>query len=158
MPLIIPPQYRILANSAVAVPHTGNTNETIIVSVPIPAGAMGPNSRLRATIVWSYTNSANTKTLRLRLGGAAGTLHHSLAVTTTAVYRLQTEIANVNSMASQKSNATMTGGWGTSTGSIATGAIDMTVAQTLDIIGTLANSGETISVESYLVELIGGLF
>jgi hypothetical protein len=156
--LVLPPPIRILGQSAVAVPLTGTVNETVIVSVPIPAGCMGPNSRLRASILWSYTNSANNKTLRVRLGGAAGTVHHSLTMTTTVAYRLQMEIANVNSMASQKGAPTMTGGWGTSTGAIATGAIDMTVDQTLAIIGTLASAGETITVESYLVELIGGLF
>ena len=50
----------ILAQSAVAVSKTGDTNEATLASITIPAGAMGANGSLRLTTVWSAA------TLRLR--------------------------------------------------------------------------------------------
>lgn len=64
--------WRVIAASAVAVSHTGDTIETVLANIAIPAGAMGANGALHITAVFSYTNSANAKTLRIRLGGISG--------------------------------------------------------------------------------------
>src|SRR5213079_2421852 len=52
----------VLAQSAVAASVTGTLTETVLATIAIPAGAMGVNGAIRVTALWSYTNSADTKT------------------------------------------------------------------------------------------------
>ena len=147
---------RILGASAVAVPLTGSTSETILATIVVPAGSMGTNGLLRVSYLWSMTSSANVKTPRLRLGGIAGTAFYQQTHTTTATLRHQTEIANRNSAASQVSYPSIAGGggWSTSAQAVTTGTVNTAVAQDLVITGQLASAGETITLESYIVELI----
>jgi hypothetical protein len=147
----------VLAQSAVAVPHTGTTSETILAAVTVPAGAMGPNGRIRATAHYSYTNNANNKNLRMRFGGIAGHLIHVTTGTTTTNARIQVEGANRNATGSQSWLPTsMGGGFGTNSGSLVVSSIDTTVAQDFCFLATLGNAADTITLESYLVELIAG--
>ncbi len=145
----------VLAQSGVQVSHTGNTNETALATIAIPAGAMGANGRVRVTALWGHTNSVNNKTCRIRFGGTSGTIVYSITNTTTAHHRAQVEGANRNATGSQVwAPNGLTGSFGATSGSLVTGAIDTTAAVDIVILGTLASSGETISLESYLVELI----
>jgi hypothetical protein len=148
---------RILARSAVAAAHTGDTSETTLATVTVPAGAMGANGRIRVTTLWSVTNSANNKTLRVRFGGAAGTAFTNATITTQATHRHQTEWSNRNSASSQAGGpAAGTGGFGSATGALVTAAQNTANAVDIVISGQLANSGETVTLESYLVELLYG--
>ncbi len=147
----------VLAQSAVQVSHTGNTSETIMAAVTVPAGALGANGRLRLTAHWSYPNNGNNKNLRMRFGGIGGTLIHVTTATTTTNLRAQVEGANRNATNSQYWMPTsMGGGFGTNSGSMVAGAIDTTVAQDVCFITTLGNAGDTVILESYMVELIAG--
>lgn len=148
----------VLGKSAVAVSHTGDTNETTLATITVPANAMGPNGVVRITTLWSYTNSANNKVLRVRFGGTGGTIYLNTTKTTTASFRDQRQIANVNSASSQKGapNGLGAGGWGDTTAGLATGAIDTTADVDILIRGTLANTGETITLEAYTVEVCHG--
>jgi len=147
----------ILAASNTAVPLTGTTNETALATITIPANLMGANGSLRIYTLWSYTNSANNKVLRARFGGIGGTAYLGQIFTTTAACSDMRIIANNNATNAQK-------GWningsllGSSSGALATGAVDTTASTTLVISGTLANSGETITLEAYIVEFIPGV-
>lgn len=142
--------WRVLASSAVAVSHTGSTSETTLATISVPAGAIGANGALRVTMVWSYTNSANTKTARLRLGGTSFLVFNA---TTTSSVRIENQIQNVNSEASQKGWVNSGTTFGSSTGTIVTASVDTSVAQDIIFRGALANAGETITLESYLVEV-----
>ncbi len=142
--------WRVLAASAVAVSHTGSTSETTLATVSVPAGAIGANGALRVTMVWSYTNSANAKTARMRLGGTSFLVFNA---TTTSSARIEHQIHNVNSEGAQKGWVNNGTAFGSSTGTIVTASIDTTVAQDITFRGGLANAGETITLESYLVEL-----
>jgi len=114
---------------------------------------MGANGILRITALFSYTNSVNNKTLRFRFGnGLSGTIFVSSINTTTASYRLTHVIQNRNSASSQVGGM-LNGTIGGSTSAVVTGTIDTTAQQTVSITGQLANTGETITLESYLVEL-----
>jgi hypothetical protein len=146
---------RTICHSAVASALTGATTEAILASIAIPGGAMGPNGVLRVTTEWSYTNSANTKTLRTRLGsGLSGTVFDLIAPTTNAFQRRQCDIKNRNANNAQMAPpSAYIAGFGTSTGAVLTGAVDTSAAQTLAITGQLTNAGETITLESYRVEL-----
>jgi hypothetical protein len=146
-----------LAKSAVAVSHTGDTNEFTLATIAIPAGAMGPSGALRVTSVWSHTSSGNNKTLRYRLGGVSGQQYMAAVNTTVASLMTQRLIQNRNSQASQVSSAqAIANAFGTSGGSPVTSTVDMSAAQDLVISGHLASAGETIALESYLVELAYG--
>lgn len=155
MPLYAPAsRSRIVAQSNTAVSHTGDTNETALATITIPAGLMGATGTLRITTLWSHTNNANNKTLRTRLGGISGTAFSALVLTTTLTSHLVTIIRNV-SAASQKSNPGVTTTiYGSSTSAMITGTINTANAQDLVLSGQCANGADTITLESYIVELI----
>lgn len=148
-------RYSVLQASAVAIPHTGTTAETVLATINVPAGAMGTNGMLRISADWTMTNSANDKTLRIRLGGIGGTALTGTAFTTVPNAFHRMIIANRNAANSQiattdRNRATDV----VSSYEIATAAINTAVAQTLVITGQLETAGETITLEHYLVELI----
>lgn len=146
----------ILGASAVAVTVTGTLTETVLGTVTVPADAMGPNGTLRVTTVWSTTNSGNNKTPRVRLGGIGGTTFHGPALTTSSIYVAENTITNRNATNSQIGgfNAASSGSYGTAGASPTTGTIDTTIANTIVFTGQLTNTGESIVLEKYLVELI----
>lgn len=150
-------QPRILGASAVAATAPADTNENILATISLPAGVMGINGVLRIWSRWTVTASANAKTLRIRLGGIGGTAHFLQAFGATDVTQRDcTEIANRGSASSQigRVNAAGSGGFGASTGAFTTSSIDTTVATTLVLTGVKASAGETLTLESYLVELL----
>ena len=149
----LPVGFRMLAASGVQVSHTGNTNETALATVTIPAGAMGPNGRLRIRAVFSHTNGADDKIGRLRLGGISGTIHWNRTFTTTALNRLDWEIANRNAQNSQVGWQAGSSSFETSAGALTTSAIDTSAATTLVFSTQLENGVDTASLESYTVEI-----
>lgn len=149
--------WRVLAAQAVAVPHTGDTAETVLAAITLPGGAMGPNGALRITSVFSFTNSANTKSMRYRLGGLSGSSLMGISATTSASIMTQRLIQNRNSQSAQIAGpAGFANSFGASGNLAATSAVDTASSQTLAITGQLANSGETITLESCLVEIAYG--
>jgi hypothetical protein len=146
--------WRILGASGVAVSHTGNTSETALSTTAVAAGAMGPNGILRVRALFSYTNSANNKNLRIRLGGVSGTEFANITATTTVHHDIIRTIHNRNSASSQVGIlATSTNPLTASSGALIAGTINTANAQDLVISGQLASSGETVTLESYIVEL-----
>lgn len=148
-------RYSIVASSAVAVSHTGNTDETVFATIPIAAGLMSANAILRVTTLWSYTNSGNAKTGRIRLGGVSGTQFLSVGHTTSASFSDSRLIRNrgvTNSQVGTGAGTTVTAGATTAVPTTAT--VDMSVAQDLVLSGQLASAGETITLEAYTVELL----
>lgn len=149
------PQIKVLGQSSVAVSGAADTNENVLATVTVPAGSMGLNGRLRVTALLTLTNSANNKTVRVRLGGIGGSIFTSPVMTTSASTRFQIEIANRGAANSQVGGQQLgTGGWGISGNVVATAAIDTSADTTVVITGQKASAGETITLESYLVELI----
>lgn len=143
----------VLAKSAVQVSHTGDVLEFVLATIVVPP--LGLNSGLRITALFSYTNSVNAKTFRVRFSGASGTIYHSQAPTATASLRTQCEIWNRNALNSQIGGlAGGTGGWAASATANPTSAVDTSVATSLVISGQLAAAGETLNLEQYLIELI----
>lgn len=143
--------WRVLAASAVAVSHTGNTAKTTLASLTVPGGAMGANGCLRITSLWSYTNNANNKTPRVEFGG---TQYYSSTITTAATSRMYRTIANRNAENSQVGGAASGAfNWGSTSDALTTSSVDTSLDQNLVFSGQLANGGDSISLESYLVEL-----
>lgn len=159
LPVIAPPApstaFGILARSGVSVPLTGTVAETVMGTVLIPGNFVGVNGQLRINTYWTFTNSANAKTVKLRLGGLAGTQISGGSFTTIPAARVFTNMIAANSTASQNSYfETSRGTDGLVTlGSLFTTAVDMTQNQNLAITAQLASAGETITLVGYTVEL-----
>lgn len=143
---------RVLGASAVAASVSSGTSEVTLATITVPANAMGANGRLRITTEWTYTNGSNNKTLRVKFGGQTWM---QIVATTTAHQKHQIEICNVNATNIQKSFVTgLVTAFGSSANSIQSGAADTTTSLGITITGQPATGGETITLESYLVELI----
>jgi len=144
----------VLATGATALSHTGDTTETTLATVVLPAGAMGPNGQVEIHSLWSVPNNANSKTCRIKFGGSAV---FSAGVTTIQTLSAITRTSNRNSASSQVSGA---GGTSTSIGTTAnavtTTAIDTTSAVNIIFTAQCANSADTITLESYLVRVTYG--
>lgn len=141
--------------SGVAASVTGTTTETTLVTCTIAANAIGPNGQVEIWTLWSTTNSANTKTLRVKFGGTA---YYASPVTATLSANAVTRIANrgvANSQVGFQAVATAGVGNGGANANT-TSAVDTTASVAIDITGQLANSGETITLESYLVRVTYG--
>ncbi len=139
----------VLAQSAVPEAHTGTTALTTKVTVPVPADIMGMNGRLRITVALSFTNNANAKALQVYLGGSALAISTQ---TTNLTARLQFEIANRGAGNSQ----IITNNFGATPFAFTAGAVNTLVDEDLTLRCQLANAGDTITIESYLVEVLPG--
>jgi len=144
----------VLGASGTAVPHTGTLTETAIASVTIPAGAMGLHGVLKVASLWSYTNSANTKIIRIRYSGLTGTAYYGNSLTTTASLWAVCMIWNAGAANSQRGMVTAIAPQGTSTAALVTSAVDTAADSTVAFCATLANVGETITLQNYVVELL----
>lgn len=149
------PQVIVLGKSGVAVSHTGNTSETTLATVTIPANAMGLNGVLRISSVWrAGANNGNAKTPRIRLNGIAGTTYFTTALASSLSARdMSRTIANRGAANSQIGGASGSA-VGASTTAVTTSAIDTTAAVDLVFTGQLADGSDTIALDSYLVELV----
>lgn len=144
----------ILGRSGAAIAHTGTTSETVLATINVPAGAMGAKGSLRVVALCSCTNNGNNKNLRFRLGGIGGTAFYGNAFAGVAGFRIETDIQNQNNAAVQIGGPSITGSFGT--GSPIAGAVNTANSQDLVLTATLANSGDTLTLESYRVELFYG--
>jgi hypothetical protein len=143
----------VLAQSGVAVSHTGNTSLTNLATVTVPGGLMGKNGRLRITSLWSMTNNANGKSVSAAL---AGTAFYNVTVSSIRSLQLLTTIANRGAQNSQVGSPNDMVGTGTSTSAPTTAAIDTSADQDAKLEIILANSGDTITLESYSIEVMPG--
>lgn len=130
-----------------------STSEEDLISIPIPAGLLGANGQLVVTHFWEMTNSANNKTMRVKLGGTA---FFANVQTAAAIFLPPpTRIWNRNSEASQIAFAAANGNVTVSTGTAATtGTVNTAAATTLAISGQKATGAELLRLYAYTVELI----
>ena len=143
----------VLAQSAVPASVTGTLSETTLATIAIPAGAMGVNGAIRIKSRWTYPNTANVKTLNARINGVL--VEQKVEGSGFQITRTDWSGENRGAMNSQiwdRNNSV--GGAYEQNATFQTTAIDMSVAQNLTLTGTLANTGETITLEAYTVELL----
>lgn len=136
---------------------TGTLTETNLAVCVVPS--MGPNDSLRVSALYSYTNSANSKTLRIRFSTSSGDISGGASVmavasTTTAAQYTQTLIHAANSTSSQITQST--GTIQTSAAAPVSSNFDTTTTTYLNFNGQLSNTGETITLLAYNVELMKG--
>ena len=142
-----------VAQSAVAFPLTGSTSETTLATITIPGGSMGPNGRCIVTVLLSSTNNANAKTLKVKFGG---TFFANYSLASTAASRVRVDLSNRNSLSSQIGGVASVSGFGGSAGSAVPGSIDTSSDVTVLITGQLGVGTDTVTLESYSVEVVYG--
>lgn len=132
-------------NSAV----TGTLTSTDLAAVTLKGGFASPNSIIEIISMWSYPNSANNKTLRIKLGSSSFFLRTE---TTTVVHQAYTCVRMANSTSSQVSMyEQVVGGFGTSTSAPFSASIDTSSDQNIVFQAQLTNTGETITLNGYRI-------
>ncbi len=130
---------------------TGTTLETTLVTLTIPAGLIGSNGKVKLYPLWSVTNNANNKTVRVKLGGSTGYFLQSSGyaqLSNLVIFR------NFNSESVQKVSSGMSSGLGSTTGAFTSLAIDTSAATTLTITGQLQVGTDTMTLEGLFVEIV----
>lgn len=146
----------ILAQSWVAVPAPADTSENILATITIPAGALGPNGSMEVYALFSYTNGADDKIPRMRLGGISGTILHTRTQTTTDALETIVRFGNRNA---QNSQVARNSGWApytSATNAPTTAAIDTSAQTTLVITGQKETGANTLTLEGYRALLFYG--
>lgn len=135
---------------------TGTVADTALATISIPGGLMGPNGRIEIDAYWTFTNSANNKSLRMWWNGLGVTLVGGINLTTTSSYRESRFIQNQNSPSSQISlnDAFGNGGFAAATAAAVTATVNTNSPVNLVLSGTLANAADTITLAAYSVRLV----
>jgi hypothetical protein len=146
----------VLASSSAQVTAPANdTNENVLATVTVPAGAMGANGWIRVWATFGCTNSSNTKVCRVRLGSPSANSFATISVTTSLAEAFVAQVQNRSSESSQVI-ATATGSL-TGLGNVGTGvgtlSVDTSAETTLYITGQKNTGSETLTLERYVVEL-----
>lgn len=144
---------QVLGKSAVAVSVPADTAEDVLATITIPAGAMGPNGFVRITSLWSCSNNANGKTIRVRFGGAS---YLAAAAASIASYYSQLVISNrgvPNSQVGPTSNGYPGGPFPVAA---ITSSVDTSAATVITLTAQKTTAGDTLTLESYVVELMYG--
>lgn len=149
----------VLAMSHVAsTPLTGTTAETAMASITIPGGALGPNGVIQVQVLATWTKSTNLKTVRIRYPGLGGESYYApqiSAATSGTTNGRPVLIRNRNNTGSQIGEARAVAVGGNQTDPV-TSTADTTQDTSLVITGELANAGEQITIESYIVQILYG--
>lgn len=139
---------RVLTQSAVAVPHTGDTNETTLATVTIPGGSMGPNGSLFVETLFGKIGTT-AATIRIKLGG---TTVRAQSTGGDASANTAVRVFNRNSQSSQVSfNSAVVYNSSGSTPNETT--IDTSADVSLTITAQLGLGSETITLEAYQVSI-----
>jgi hypothetical protein len=142
----------ILAQSGAPASVTGTTAATVLASIQVPGGAMGPNGVLRISTQWSYTNNADAKTLGITFGGVT---FMASGQSNTAGMQYINRICNRGATNSQVGYGAAAGASFSTTSTAAqTASVDTTQTQTLNITAQLGTSTDTITLENYTVEIL----
>jgi hypothetical protein len=135
---------------------TGTTGETNITTLRIPGGSMGPNGTIQLACLSGHTNNANSKTLNFRFSNVSGGLNGSVAVggasaTATASMQSGAFIRNNNSVSLQTIfPAAASAVFGVSAAAPGSAAVNTALDSFLNITGTLANAGDTLTLQHCL--------
>lgn len=160
--------WRLVKNASTVGSFTAGTtgSEQRIVQVKVAdTGTMGTDGCVRVSSLWSFTNSANNKTLIMRFGtlsnltGGGGTAIFSTTVTNQQNGWDRKTICNNGSASAQR---VAKNGWGVELGgastaygtnTINTAANDLYVGYSVNI----ATSTETTSIDRVIVEFLPGV-
>lgn len=146
---------QVLCKSAVAVSAPVDTTEDTLATCTVPANAMGANGVLRIRTRWSATNNVNNKIIRTRFSTVAGTTFGLITTANWGYQQLEVTISNRNATNSQEgAQISFVNSALLASSTTTTSAVDTTAATTIVITGQKATAGDTLTLESYLVELM----
>lgn len=138
-------------NNTTPVSLTGTTAETTMLTIPVKGGLIGANGVLAIQPLWSNTNNANNKTLRIKLGattcysyGAANLSHQDAYI----------NVRNIGSESSQKTTSGMSGGTGGTVNNYHSTSTDTSVDFNIVVTGQLANSADTMEIQAFLIMVL----
>ena len=138
-------------NLPAAVVVTGTTAEVALATISIPAGLIGSKGKVKLHPLFSATNNANNKTVRIKLGVSTGYISTSSGyaqLSSLVIFR------NFNSESVQKVTSGLPAGLGSTGASSQSLTIDTSAAITLTITGQLAVGTDTMTLESLFLELV----
>lgn len=141
----------IVMQGAVAAVLTGTTAETTLATIVIPARTIRKNGSVRITSQFSASGAAGTRTIRNKFGGV--TILEHAAASANVSGRTQSQIHNRNATNSQVANGIAQTNWASGGSAVVTSAVDTTADVTILITGQLANAGDTMTLESWMVEI-----
>jgi hypothetical protein len=138
---------------------TGTINETLLTTIRVPANMVGFAGTIRTTYVFTYTNSANTKTLKMRFSNTkddmTGFTLWSLLPTTTSLAQCSSMIHNANALNAQQTvNFGSASPFGTAVGSPVSSTVDTTADSYIMMTGQLAVGSENITLSYIIVEVL----
>lgn len=128
-----------------------STAEKVLFTCNVPP--MRSNDQLLIRLGWSYTNSANNKTEKLKLGGSTV---YSQPFTTTAGDVRDLFIRNRGATNAQVLGFANASVYGSTSQAPATAALETNAGGTLQVTGTKASGSETMTLEFADVHLVGG--
>jgi len=142
----------IVIATAGPVTLTGVVTETNFVALRIPANTIGRNGLVEVRALWSYTNSAGSKTLTHRLSTGAGVggsfIASNAVLTTTATAQTLAMFGNNNVATSQSVyNISPLSPYGTSANNLIADALDTTQDVYVNITGAIAAAGDTLTLQ-----------
>ncbi len=132
---------------------TGTLTETSVYQLIIPGNSMGPEGSLRVSALWSMTNDASVKTLRLKFGNSSPLTFPGATSSVTSMNFICT-IQNMGVTNSQEGHGSLASSVFTTTAALLTANIDTTVDQLLEVTLQLADVADFASLRRILVELI----
>lgn len=144
----------LVAASFTTVSGAADANENILATVTIPAGALGTTGVARVKAAFSFTNSGNAKTMRIRYSGIGGTIYGTVALTNQLYTEMTVHIGNKGATNSQGGGYTELRNAALSQDYSITSAVDTTAATTVVITGQKAVAGETLTLVGYTAEIL----
>lgn len=141
-----------IGGSNAAATVTGTTNKTALGTLALPAGLANiPGACLLVETLWSVTNSANGKGLRIELGS---TTFYNIAATSILSDANYTMIRVRSQSAQVAMPVASASGLSTSSSACVTGAEDMSAALNIIISATLNSAADTATLEGWTVRLL----
>jgi hypothetical protein len=152
----------LLAQSAVASPltHTGDTTETNLAAVVVPAGYLGASGGVRVKALW-YRNATTTNSVKfiIRLGGTSGAITGFLilsqGVASSGTVSYATESIFWNTATGAQLGDIGTGGLGASSSAPNTGTQATTNIQYINFnVQNVTSGSDTCGLYAYTVEAL----
>lgn len=145
----------LLASTNTSVSVTGTVDQTELGTVTLPGGLVSANGILEVSSFWTMTNSANNKTIKIKIGqttdpATGGSSILNRIETTIAIHQHLCILRCANSTSSQKAIASgLSAGLGVTTLSNFTDTYDLSTDKRIFLTGQLANTGETITLRGW---------
>lgn len=117
----------------------GDANENTAITIPVPGGMLGPNGAIDVEAVFTHTNNANAKTLRVKFGGTTYQVYNMASGAATRVYAT---VYNSGSVSAQEGSNQL--GFGITTNTLVTGAADTSQTQNLLLTVQKGTAGDAV--------------